>query len=55
MPAPEPCLSGICRSPGACNDWRYCRERNQGRAPSSELQATYRAAAEEAKAKAEAE
>jgi len=25
---PEPCLSGQCRSPLACNGWGYCRERN---------------------------
>jgi len=26
--AAEPCLTGTCRSPSACNDWGYCRERN---------------------------
>lgn len=27
--APEPCLSGSCRSPVACGGWGYCLERNK--------------------------
>ena len=29
---PEPCVEpafGRCRSPSACKDWGYCRERNR--------------------------
>lgn len=29
--APEPCLSGRCYSPVACNGFGYCRERNFAR------------------------
>lgn len=28
MKQPEPCLSGHCRSPLACDGFGYCRERN---------------------------
>lgn len=40
----EPCLSGRCFSPSACSDWGYCRERNQGGAPSPEDQKAHRKA-----------
>ena len=43
--APEPCFGGVCRSPNACSDWGYCRERNQGRAPSREMVEVFRDAA----------
>lgn len=36
MGSPEPCLNGRCFSPMACADWGYCRERNEGRAPSKD-------------------
>lgn len=49
--SPEPCLKGKCYSPNACNDWGYCRERNEGIAPTSYEQQTFRLIATDRKAK----
>jgi hypothetical protein len=47
MKPPEPCKSGRCRSPVACNGFGYCRERNANGLPAAETIAAWR---EEAKA-----
>lgn len=53
MRPPEPCLTGRCWSPVACNGWGYCRERNAGipGIPSPETVDWFRAEASERSAK----
>lgn len=53
---PEPCLGphGHCFSPLACEAWRYCRERNEGRCPPPETQVWWRTEAAERQAAARA-
>ena len=53
MRPPEPCIKGRCWSPTACNGWGYCRERNEGAAPSGTIIAERRAIAENQRAKEE--
>lgn len=48
---PEPCLRGRCYSPGACNDWGYCRERNEGIAPTYYDEQKFRSIARDRKVK----
>lgn len=50
---PEPCLKGRCFSPSACNDWGYCRERNEGIAATNYEQQTFRLIARQRKAREE--
>lgn len=51
MMPPEPCTKGRCYSPLACNGWGYCRERNEGRAPTSQEMQSFRIIALDRKAK----
>lgn len=48
---PEPCTGRRCYSPTACNGWGYCRERNDGRAPTTAEVAARRARAAENRSK----